>query len=300
MNRAELIEEAHRLEQEILEKKKQLTELRKEIPEQVSENYQFEIANGKKTSLLDLFQDKNELIMIHNMGKGCAYCTMWADGFNGVYHHLIDHCAFVVASPDSPEVQEDFSAERGWTFPMVSTRGTTLTTDFGFMIDHQIYPGVITFRKDREDNIFQHAKTYFGPGDDFCSVWPLFDLLPSGSENYRPKRKINPKSAYQLTNNIAVQVKDFDKAVQFYENIIGMKKEQAPENETKLSLNGTNFFVEENDEGNVFFEFAVDDFEGTQSQLLDAGCQVTKQYSDKSAMFRDPFGLRFHLFEVRK
>ena len=78
--------------------------------------------NNEQVSLLDLFGDKNELFVVHNMGKSCSYCTMWADGFNGIYHHLIDQASFVVASPDTPEVQENFAAERKWRFPMISVK----------------------------------------------------------------------------------------------------------------------------------------------------------------------------------
>ncbi|HZZ90622.1 MAG TPA: DUF899 family protein, partial [Caulobacteraceae bacterium] len=50
--------------------------------------------------LSDLFGGKRDLILIHNMGTGCSSCTMWADGFNGVYDHLAARAAFVVASPN--------------------------------------------------------------------------------------------------------------------------------------------------------------------------------------------------------
>jgi hypothetical protein len=29
----------------------------------------------------------------------------------------------------------------------------------------------------------------FSPGDDFCIVWPIFDLLPGGAGNWDPKYK---------------------------------------------------------------------------------------------------------------
>jgi predicted dithiol-disulfide oxidoreductase (DUF899 family) len=38
---------------------------------------------NKKVRLSSLFGKKDELILIDNMGQGCPYCTMWADGFNG-------------------------------------------------------------------------------------------------------------------------------------------------------------------------------------------------------------------------
>ena len=41
-----------------------------------------------ETTLLDLFGDRDTLLAIHNMGQGCRYCTLWADGFNGLLPHL--------------------------------------------------------------------------------------------------------------------------------------------------------------------------------------------------------------------
>lgn len=48
-------------------------------PEQV-EDYKFSSVDGP-VHLSALFGDHNELIMIHNMGAGCIYCTLW---------HLLD------------------------------------------------------------------------------------------------------------------------------------------------------------------------------------------------------------------
>src|SRR6516164_9513796 len=59
------------------------------------------------------------------MGASCPYCTLWADGFNGLLPHIENRAAFVVASPDDPQAQEKFKASRGWRFPMVSHRDST-------------------------------------------------------------------------------------------------------------------------------------------------------------------------------
>ncbi len=87
-------------------------------PEFVAE-YTFAIPGGS-SDLADLFGTKNDLIVIHNMGASCPNCTLWADGFNGIYPHLADRAAFVVCSPDPPDAQYRFAAGRGWRFPMIS------------------------------------------------------------------------------------------------------------------------------------------------------------------------------------
>ena len=52
------------------------------------EDYELIGWGNKKVRLSSLFGEKDELILVHNMGRGCPYCTMWADGFNGVLPHL--------------------------------------------------------------------------------------------------------------------------------------------------------------------------------------------------------------------
>ena len=94
-------------------------------PEEVHD-YEFATPQGK-AQLSALFGDKDTLFLVHNMGTTCAHCTMWADGFNGVFDHFRDRAAFAVSSPDTPERQQSFAAGRGWKFPMVSIQGTRVT-----------------------------------------------------------------------------------------------------------------------------------------------------------------------------
>ena len=181
-------DEIKALEEEILEKKKQLAELRKKQPEQEIKDYQLKTWDGGQVSLSELFGGKDEMILIHNMGKRCTYCTMWADGFNGIAHHLENRAAFVVVSPDDPATQKQFAQSRGWKFKMYSAHESSFLKDVGFMGDkNDPWPGVSTFRKDAGGKIYRKAWTFFGPGDDFCSTWHLLDLLPQGPNDWEPK-----------------------------------------------------------------------------------------------------------------
>ncbi len=165
--------------------KTQMRALQKEIePEPVSD-YQFSTKAGP-VMLSELFGDKQELFVIHNMGKSCSHCTLWADGFNGVQHHLRDRAAFVLSSPDSPQVQEDFARSRGWRFPMVSHAGSDFAEAMGYRKDGRFWPGISVFRRD-EGGIKRIADTWFGPDDEFCVVWSFLDLLGVGSDGWRPR-----------------------------------------------------------------------------------------------------------------
>ena len=59
-------------------------------PEEVAD-YVFTNCDGS-VHLSELFGGKPDLIVIHNMGASCPSCTLWADGFNGVYDHLVNRC----------------------------------------------------------------------------------------------------------------------------------------------------------------------------------------------------------------
>ncbi|HEX3920374.1 MAG TPA: DUF899 family protein [Caulobacteraceae bacterium] len=146
--------------------------------------------------LSQLFGDKRDLIVIHNMGTGCPACTMWADGFNGVYDHLASRAAFVVASPNPVATQKQFAKSRGWRFPMVSCEGSQFAEVMRYRhrddceedeADGGWNPGVSIFRREG-DQILRVSDAEFGDGDGFCVVFSLFDMLPPDAA-WRPKYK---------------------------------------------------------------------------------------------------------------
>lgn len=170
--------------------KKKLTRLQARFPKQKVKDHILKGAAGKQVKLSSLFGKKKDMILIHNMGKRCPYCTMWADGFNGIRHHLENRAAFVVVSPDSPATQKKFAQNRGWKFKMLSSQGTSFNRDMGFEGKNgDPWPGVSVFQKDRQGKILRVSKDSFGPGDDYCTVWHLFDLLPDGPAGWEPKYK---------------------------------------------------------------------------------------------------------------
>ena len=155
-------------------------------PEPV-QDYTFRHAAGT-VKLSELFDSKDMLFVIHNMGASCPYCTLWADGFNGAYEHLRSRVSFVVASPDAPEKQQMFAQSRGWRFPMVSIAGTAFAQDMGYWHDNGPMPGVSVF-KWSDGRILRVADTSFSPGDDFCVVWHFLNLIPEGAADWQPKYK---------------------------------------------------------------------------------------------------------------
>lgn len=175
-------------EEELLAARKKVSDLRNRLPQQDFQDYALLDWHGNEVRLSELFGKRSDLVVVHNMGSSCPYCTMWADGFNGLLPHLEDRAAFAVVSPDPPARQESFAEGRGWRFRMLSSQGSTFSRDAGYEDeDGSPRPGVSAFRKDAQGRIFRTGDAPFGPGDDFCSVWHLFDLLDEGVKDWRPK-----------------------------------------------------------------------------------------------------------------
>jgi predicted dithiol-disulfide oxidoreductase (DUF899 family) len=183
---SDLRRDVERLEEELLNQAKRLAELKRSLPPEPVKDYVLAGWEGP-ASLSSLFGAKTDLIVIHNMGKGCRYCTLWADGFNGVRRHLADRAGFVVCSPDSVDTQKSFAKSRGWAFPMVSGHGSTFIEDMGFRSEKSWMPGVSTFRRTPEGRIERVARASFGPYDPFCGVWHLIALLADGEKGWQPQ-----------------------------------------------------------------------------------------------------------------
>jgi hypothetical protein len=94
--------------------------------------------------------------VIHNMGRSCPQCTLWADGFNGIDPNIADRAAFVIASPDPPDAQHSFT--------MVSHQHSSFVADVGRV-----------------------ANTGFEGADGFCALWHLFNLSPEGAGGWHPE-----------------------------------------------------------------------------------------------------------------
>ncbi|MBK7090546.1 MAG: DUF899 family protein [bacterium] len=180
--------EIEQLEKQILKDKQKLAKMRRIMEPLEVEDFTFQTGGGKKVKLSQMFGKRDELVLVHNMGVRCAYCTMWADGFNGMREHLSDRAGFVVVSPDEPKVMAEFAKGRGWRFPIYSHHATTFGKALGFESpDGGAWPGVSTLFRNPNGKIYRVAKAFFGPGDDFCPPWHFFELLPRGVNGWGPK-----------------------------------------------------------------------------------------------------------------
>jgi len=174
-----------RIEKQIYDLNVKLTELRKTNPPTKVKDYRFTTLAGE-TTLLELFGDKDKLLVIHNMGQGCRYCTLWADGFNGFLPHLESTMGVALVSKDTPEIQRKFASSRGWRFQLASHGGGAYIEE-QTVTDGQVNsPGVVLYQRVGDD-IFRKNSSEFGPGDVFCSMWSLLGLAGLSDQDWTPQ-----------------------------------------------------------------------------------------------------------------
>ncbi len=189
----------------LLEAEKQLTvqlddlaRRRRALPwVRVEREYSFIGADGSQ-SLRDLFGARSQLIVWHFMfgddwPEGCPSCSFWADGYNGVVPHLAARDVAVVAvSTACIETLLDYRARMGWTFPWVSSGGTSFNRDFEVAgstrynyrhVDDPIdeMPGFSVFVRDG-DEVFHTYSAYARGLDLFNNAYQMLDMVPKGRD----------------------------------------------------------------------------------------------------------------------
>jgi predicted dithiol-disulfide oxidoreductase (DUF899 family) len=126
---------------------------RRRLPMVRFENkYEFEGPDGKKT-LLDLFDGQVQLAVYQFMDIGpdafCPGCTHFTNNVTNLGTLAGDGVAWATIS-NMPLAQiEAYKAEKGWTMPFLSSRGTTFAADCGadyFMLSMFLRDGTDIYR----------------------------------------------------------------------------------------------------------------------------------------------------------
>jgi predicted dithiol-disulfide oxidoreductase (DUF899 family) len=175
------------LQRQIFELTRQLNELQKDSEGEEVRNYSFTTLTGD-TTLLELFGGQDRLLVIHNMGQGCRYCTLWADGFNGFVPHLESAMAVVLVSKDAPELQRRFANSRGWRFRLASHGGGDYIREQTVMEGSDNMPGAVVYAR-KGEQIYRKNSGIFGPGDLYCSIWNLLGLAGMSEADWTPQYK---------------------------------------------------------------------------------------------------------------
>lgn len=178
-------EEITQLEQQIAELSTKLHQLQSELPGKEVKNYSFDTIEGTVT-LKDLFAGKDKLLVIHNMGQACRYCTLWGDGINPFVPHLESALAMAMVSKDPVDVQRTFANSRNWRMRMASHGGGEYMQEQVAVDGANNMPGAVVYEH-HGDTILRKASTFFGPGDLYCSQWQFLGLAGIGLEDWTPQ-----------------------------------------------------------------------------------------------------------------
>ncbi len=173
------------LEAEIAELTARLNKARRAAAGREVPDYAFRTLAGE-AHLSELFAGHDRLLAIHNMGQGCRYCTLWADGINGFLPHLESAMAVVLLSKDDPETQRRFANARGWRFRLASHTGGAYIREQTVMSGEDNVPGAVVYEK-KDGALVRKNAVVFGPGDLFCSAWNLLALAGHGVDDWTPQ-----------------------------------------------------------------------------------------------------------------
>ena len=177
--------EIEELEDEIGTLVAKLNALRKANPPTEVPNYRFDTIEGE-TTLGAMFGDRDRLLVIHNMGQGCRYCTLWADGINPFVPHLESSMAVVLLSKDDPATQRRLANARGWRFRTASHGGGAYIQEQTVSDSQSNCPGAVCYVR-KEGKIFRRNSCAFGPGDLYCSHWHLLGLAGLDTGDWTPQ-----------------------------------------------------------------------------------------------------------------
>jgi predicted dithiol-disulfide oxidoreductase (DUF899 family) len=179
------LNEIQALEKEIYEKTEKLNALKGSTIGVEVKNYSFQNLEGE-VSLKQLFGSKEKLIVIQNMGQGCRYCTLWADGLNAFLPHLESSLAVALVSKDDPETQRKFANSRSWRFRLYSHKNSDYLKEQGASSNEENGPGIVCYEL-RNGKIFKKNSSPFGPNDLFCSIWNILAMAGYTEDNWSPQ-----------------------------------------------------------------------------------------------------------------
>ncbi len=200
-----------RARKELLAKEKELTRRRdaltaelRDLPwEPVTKDYAFDGPQGKVT-LVQLFDDKSQLIVYHFMlapdwDAGCKACSFWADNFNGIDIHLKHRDASFLAISRAPLAKiQAYQQRMGWNFKWVSSFGSHFNFDFdvsytpedlvGGAAYHNYtgrpsspeHAGLSVFFKDADGDIYHTYSSYSRGLELLNGAYQVLDLTPKG------------------------------------------------------------------------------------------------------------------------
>lgn len=160
------------------------------------------------TSLLDLFENRRQLIIYHFMfapdwEAGCSGCTGFVNALGDL--SLLNKCdtAFALTSRAPLIKLEPYKAKHGWNLPWVSSFGSDFNYDFHVTLDESVAPVEYNYRAQQElgeshvmkgeshglsvffrldDDVFHTYSAYARGVENLTNAYSLLDITPYGRQ----------------------------------------------------------------------------------------------------------------------
>ena len=187
--RAELLAEEKALTKKLAE----IAARRRQLPAVKVENpasFVFLGPNGEQKTLLDLFEDRQQLIiydfMLYDQDKeGCPGCSFAMDHIPHLGHLHHRDTTFAAVAPTSIEKINAFKERMGWNFPFYSSKNTFV----GAGVDEKAVSwrpedcpfGIAVFLRDGNDVFHTYSTTMRGV-ENILSTYALLDMTHLGRQ----------------------------------------------------------------------------------------------------------------------
>ena len=177
----------------------------------LEKDYIFEGPAGK-TTLKDLFEGRQQLIVYHFMfdptwDKGCSGCTGFANALGDLSLLNKRDTTFAVVSRAPLAKLETYKAEKGWSINWFSSYGSDFNYDFHVTLDPEVVPAEYNYRtKDEmaaavghpvkmegeehglsvffrlDDDVFHTYSVYARGTEGLTDAYRLLDTTPYGRQ----------------------------------------------------------------------------------------------------------------------
>jgi len=131
----------------------------------IDKGYAFEASDGRRVTLADLFEGRQQLIVYHFMfdpgdppagqegapyTEGCPGCSFGMDNIPHLSHLHAHGVTFAMVSRAPQQKIKPFQKRMGWTMPWYSSFGSDFNYDFHVTLDGSVAPIVYNYRSREE------------------------------------------------------------------------------------------------------------------------------------------------------
>lgn len=196
-------------EKELTKHRDRVNAKRRRLPMvKINKQYIFEGSDGK-TSLLELFEGRRQLIVYHFMfdpawDKGCSGCTGFVNALGDLTMLNARDTTFVLISRAPLEKLNRYKVDNGWSLPWLSSFHSDFNYDFHVSFDESIAPVQYNYRNKGElekreyftqgeshglsvffhidDDVFHTYSTYARGCEGLTDTYSLLDVTPYGRQ----------------------------------------------------------------------------------------------------------------------